>query len=214
METIKKIVLVILGLFFFTSRAQDEYNKVKDYLYGDSNGSIYVKVKNYPLLHPSKDISKVKDSIYIDRVYMATLEEERKIKEVIDTKSFVKVNKGGNYYRDKNHVYIYVTRPHPFPFYCLNSSDINFFGKHNDYMINDKNEVYYQANRIESIDPSKFELMYLKNEKETFEYELYTDGETIYIENLKLDEERLIHMDLPKKYVDSLKAVFFTTREK
>jgi len=214
MENAKKIIILCILSCFFITCAQEEktnFKKVKYDLYKNLNGDLFLKVKNLTPLNPNSNSTDIQDSIYLDKVYMTSLEEERKIKDVIDTASFLKINRTGNYYKDKNYVYIYVTRPHPVPFYCFNSSNVNFFGQHDDYMVKDNNEVYYQGNRIEGIDPSKFELIYWKNKKGTFEYELYTNGETMYIEDIKLDVERLIHMDLPKKFVDSLKTVFFTS---
>lgn len=103
MEITKKIVIAILGLFFFTSCAQDGYKKVKDHLYEGGKGSLYVKVKNFPLLHPSKDINKIKDSIYVSEVFDVSTQTSKSLTTIIDRNTFEKVDNTGNYFKDKNY---------------------------------------------------------------------------------------------------------------
>ena len=195
MEITKKIVIVILGLFFFNSCTQEEYRNVKDYLYEDNKGILYVKVKNFPLLHPSKDLSKIRDSIFISEVFDVSTQTSKSLTTVIDRNTFKKVDNTGNYFSDKNYVFVYMSQPKPNQFYFI---------KNNNYLTVD-NFVYYKGIKLADIDINKASLFYILNSDRTNENEFYTDGKFLYLEDVLLEPE---YLDINEKIKDSLKSVF------
>lgn len=74
--------------------------------------------------------------------------------------------------------------------------------------------MYYKGIKLDDLDINKASLFYVLNKDKTKENELYTDGKSLYHEDVLLEPEHLEYLDINQKTKDSLKSVFFTTREK
>ena len=208
MENTKKIIVSILLVCFINSCAQEEYLKVADQIYEDASGNLYLKVKNKPLLHPSKDVSKIADSIYLMKVYDESLKKSTALKDIIDVNSFQKINNGGNYFKDDKYAYVYINAPKPIQFYCISSEKATFLGNEKDYM--KKNDsLYHKGIIINNLDTSKLTFLYLKSTKPQHSIEMLADSTNLFYDGSLLDLERLNYLDLNKKTKDSLIRSFF-----
>ncbi len=208
MENTKKIIVSLLLLCLINSCAKKEQRKVADQIYKDALGNLYLKVKNKPLLHPSKDISDVDDSIYLMKVYDKVLKKDIPLKDVINVASFKKVNNDGNYFEDKKHTYVYVNTPNPNQFYCIDNEKTSFLGQEKDYM--KKNDsLYHKGILVDSIDISKLTLLHLKSSNSQHKTEILTDSTNLFYDGSLLDLERLNYIDLNKETKDSLISLFF-----
>ncbi|OAB76104.1 DKNYY domain-containing protein [Cochleicola gelatinilyticus] len=184
---------------------EQTYTQISSHLYRDSASNIYLKVKNKPSLHPSKT-KNIKDSIFLSDVFEMETNKKLPLKQVIDTASFEAINQNGNYFKDRNKVYIYENTPKPAQFYYVPNTNVSFFGKSNDFMQNE-DKLYFQGALMEGVDSENGKLVYLSSKK--ISYELFATDDQLYFDGIALDVERLKYLELPQETKDSLSYIYF-----
>ncbi len=144
MENVKKIILLFILSFTFISCVQENFKKISSQLYKDSSGELYIKAKNKSLLHPSKDISKIKGFIYLNSIYDVINQNNKNLKNIVDIKTFEKVNRSGNYFKDTNQIYVYTNQPKSNQLFNIKNKEVILFGMDKDYL-RIRNVTYYKG---------------------------------------------------------------------
>jgi hypothetical protein len=100
----KLIITQVVFIFYFLFYTQDiigqdfKYIKIDNNIYKNENNELFLKII----------LNNKKDFYYISVVYSDDFESPdgfKALAEVIDIKTFNKIKKKSNYYKDKNHTY-------------------------------------------------------------------------------------------------------------
>jgi hypothetical protein len=167
-------------------------------LYRNANNKLFLKVKNFPLLHPSEIDKPPDEHLYLDMVYIEKQQKPVPLQQIIDANTFRRVNACGSYFIDSAYVYIYVTNPSPVPFFALPRGGEKFLDSKNDFLLH-RGRLYFQGVVIDDADITRLKVLkYLKKDKSAF-YEFVTDQKHIYGSASTLDLDRLQSYDLSEK---------------
>lgn len=197
MENTKKIVLILITSFFcFVScNSQDkEIQPLNNNLFKDDKGNIIFRVHDYENTKGQKGMTVKNDTLNFTHVYDIKTNQYKKNNDVIDWETFQNIfNNQENlkkvkeeqyvisfncYFEDKNNIYMY-----PFlgtKLLMIKGTDYEILG---GAYLKINNEIYWRAEKIESVDVKTFKTLKLINAIDYYEASVGMDKNHLYVGN-------------------------------
>jgi len=219
-NTTKKVISILFVAFLATAQSKPNVSStieitqppkqcIGNKLYRDSLNTLYLKVTNRSLMHPSMDPKKRADSIFLHQVYNDLDSTVYTLSSIVHPTTFKQLDPAGFYFSDTFHVYIYMPVPRPVQFICFLNKRVNFVDKGKKYLRRGK-ILYCQGMIVESIDASRLKLLSFFDVNHTKMYEFITDGNSLYNSEYPMDKESLLNYNLSDMDKNQIIRDFFS----
>ena len=142
-----KYIFYLIVLMMILLHQPEKWKKLKDRLWEDNLGNIGLKTSR-----------AVSDSLMEDR-YITTIEtDNKKLKDILDIKTFESVN-NSSYYKDKNHVYNHYIMSDGGWFDILEEADSLTYKSIGGIYFKDKKHIYVERGGKIDVDYETFEVL-------------------------------------------------------